>query len=592
MTQAATLAQDLTAAAFVALGVTVAYRWYRERLRTQRALAASLVSLALVAALGRIPNPPLVLSIVNLVLFMLSGFFVLEFRNEFIPLGRRTRVGAYALLAVGIAVGVVDTVAFAGSTGPAAEGLGFVLVAIWAVFVGEPILRFWLASNTLPAVQKARMRFLSFGFGLLIAVLFVAVLGGAAVRSPVAVVLVQLAALISVPAIYVSLMPPALLRRIWRMPEEENVRAAMRDLLIFSPTRQIMAERAAYWAVRMMGARSGFVTDVDGKVLGANGIDVEEASRLARSHSDTIVSAPLHLTEGNGALCIVAGPFTPVFGTEEITQITAFANSVSAGIERVRVTERMAALESNKTQFLNLASHELRGPVTVMRGYVSMLESGMLGKLNDRGMKAAAVMAAKVSEMNELIEEMIEAARLEEGAVTMHLVEADLRDVAQEAAEVVAPLLEPKHRLEMDMPERRVRVSVDPDRTRTIITNLLSNAIKYSPDGGAIICQVRTRAGTARVTVSDQGIGIPRDSMSVLFTRFGRVITPQTEHLKGTGLGLFLARQLARLQGGDITVASVEGKGSSFTLQLPAAGAETVVPSPDRSESAAAGRTD
>ena len=592
LTQAATLAQDLTAAAFVALGVAVAYRWYRERLRTQQALALSLVSLALVAGLGRIPNPPLVLSIIDLVLFMLSGFFVLLFRNEFIPLGRRTLQGAYALLGIGIVAGIVDSVFFQGSTGPAAEGLGLVLVGIWALFVGEPIVQFWLASNKLPAVQRARMRFLSFGFGLLITVLFVAVLGGAAVRSPTAVVLIQIAALASVPAIYVSLMPPALLRRIWRMGEEDQVRAAMQDLLIFSPTRQIMAERAAYWAVRMMGAGSAFVTDSDGAVLAASGIDVEDAARLARSHSASIVSAPLHLTEGTGALCVMAGPFTPVFGTEETSQIRAFANSVSAGIERVRVTERMAALESNKTQFLNLASHELRGPVTVIRGYVSMLESGMLGRLNDRGMKAAAVMAAKVSEMNELIEEMIEAARLEEGAVTMHLVEADLRDVAQEAAEVVAPLLEPKHRLEMDMPERRVRVNVDPDRTRTIITNLLSNAIKYSPAGGAITCQVRARGGTARVTVSDEGIGIPRESMSVLFTRFGRVITPQTEHLKGTGLGLFLARQLARLQGGDITVASVEGKGSSFTLQLPAAGAETVVPSPDRSESAAAVRTD
>jgi signal transduction histidine kinase len=592
LTQAATLAQDLTAAAFVALGVAVGYRWYRERQRSQRALAASLVSLALVAALGRIPNPPLVLSIVVLTLFMLSGFFVLLFRDEFIPLGRRIRIGAYVLLAVGIAAGIVDTVAFSGSTGPGAEGLGLVLVGIWALFVGEPIVRFWLASNRLPAVQRARMRFLSFGFGFLITVISVAVLGGAAVRSPAAVVVIQLAALISVPAIYVSLMPPALLRRIWRMAEENEVRAALQDLLIFSPTRQLMAERAAYWAVRLMGARSGFVIDADGKVLAASGVSVDEAARLARSHSDSIVSAPLHLTEGKGALCIMAGPFTPVFGTEEISQIRAFANSVSAGIERVRVTERMAALESNKTQFLNLASHELRGPVTVIRGYVSMLESGMLGKLNDRGMKAAAVMAAKVSEMNELIEEMIEAARLEEGAVTMHLVEADLRDVAREAAEVVAPLLEPKHRLEMDMPERRVRVNIDPDRTRTIITNLLSNAIKYSPNGGAITCQVRARAGTARVTVSDQGLGIPRESMSVLFTRFGRVITPQTEHLKGTGLGLFLARQLARLQGGEITVASVEGKGSSFTLQLPAPGAETVTPSPDRSESAAAVRTD
>jgi hypothetical protein len=200
-----------------------------------------------------------------------------------------------------------------------------------------------------------------------------------------------------------------------------------------------------------------------------------------------------------------------------------------------------------------------------------MLENGMLGQLNERGHKAADVMASKVSEMNELIEEMIESARLEEGGVTLRAVEADLREIAREAMDTIAPLAEARHKLKLDAPERRVRVKVDPDRTRTIITNLLSNAIKYSPKGGVVTCQVRARAGVARVTVTDQGLGIPHDSLPMLFTRFGRVITPETEHLKGTGLGLFLARQLARMQGGDITVASVEGEGSTFTLQLPLA---------------------
>jgi signal transduction histidine kinase len=574
LTQAALVAQDLTAAAFIALGVTVAYRWYRDRQATQRALAAALLALAAVSALGRIPNPPALLSIVNLVLFMLSGFFVLLYRSEFIPLSRNMLIAAYVLLGIGIAAGVIDTLFLGNASQGEITAVGIVVVLPWAIFVGEPVVRFWLASNALTAVQRTRLRFLSFGFGLLVAIVVVAVLGGRSLSSPTATLLIQLLALISVPAIYVSLMPPSLLRRIWRMGEEAGLRAAMQDLLIFSPNRQVMADRAAYWAVRLMGASAGFVTDAGGKVMAASGIDPERASALVGSHSGEVVSVPLHLTEGQGSLTIVAGPFTPVFGTEEISQLRAYASSVAAGIERVRVTERMAALESSKTQFLNLASHELRGPVTVVRGYVSMLESGMFGELNERGKKAADVMSAKISEMNELIEEMIEAARLEESGVSLRQVEADLRDIVRDAAEVVAPLVEEGHRLEMDLPDRRVPVSVDPDRTRTIIANLLSNAIKYSPGGGLITCQVRVRAGAARVAVADEGLGIPRDSMPLLFTRFGRVITPQTAHLKGTGLGLFLARQLARLQGGDITVASIEGKGSTFTLMLPVAPAE------------------
>ncbi|OLE73007.1 MAG: hypothetical protein AUG05_02240 [Actinobacteria bacterium 13_1_20CM_2_66_18] len=583
MTQAAALLQNLAAAGFVALGVAIAYRWYRERGRAQAMLALALITLAVVAALGRVGDPqhPLaVLSLVEIVGFLLSGYFVLLFRNEFIPLGSFAFQAANLLLAISIVVGILDVTALAHADPRVATVIVLEIIGAWAIFTGEPIARFWLASRNLPAVQRARMRFLSFGFAVLIAILFISVLGGSALRSPTAIVVTELVVLMVIPAIYVSFAPPALLRRIWRMGEEDELRAAIQDLLIFSPTREVLAERAATWAMRLLGGNAAFITDADGKFIANAGIDPARAAHLMAEQRknplgapDRVVAVPLPLTDGQGSLGVVAGPFSPVFGTEEITQLRAYASSVSAGLERARVTERMAAIESNKTQFLNLASHELRGPVTVIRGYVSMLEGGLLGHLNDRGRKAAAMMSAKASEMNELIDEMVEAARLEDGGLTLKLVESDLRDIARSATFSVAPLVDSRHQVDLDLPERRVRVKVDPDRTKTIIANLLSNAIKYSPNGGPITCHVRARAGIARVAVSDHGLGIAPQNLHMLFTRFGRVITPETEHLKGTGLGLFLGRQLARLQGGDITVISVPGKGSTFTLHLPSASA-------------------
>lgn len=583
MTQAAALLQNLAAASFVALGVAIAYRWYRERGRAQAMLALALITLAVVAALGRVGDPqhPLaVLSLVEIVGFLLSGYFVLLFRNEFIPLGSLAFQAANLLLAISIVVGILDVTALAHADPRVATVIVLEIIGAWAIFTGEPTARFWLASRNLPAVQRARMRFLSFGFAVLIAILFISVLGGSALRSPTAIVVTELVVLMVIPAIYVSFAPPALLRRIWRMGEEDELRTAIQDLLIFSPTREVLAERAATWAMRLLGGNAAFITDADGKFIANAGIDPARAAHLMAEQRknplgapDRVVAVPLPLTDGQGSLGVVAGPFSPVFGTEEITQLRAYASSVSAGLERARVTERMAAIESNKTQFLNLASHELRGPVTVIRGYVSMLEGGLLGHLNDRGRKAAAMMSAKASEMNELIDEMVEAARLEDGGLTLKLVESDLRDIARSATFSVAPLVDSRHQVDLDLPERRVRVKVDPDRTKTIIANLLSNAIKYSPNGGPITCHVRARAGIARVAVSDHGLGIAPQNLHMLFTRFGRVITPETEHLKGTGLGLFLGRQLARLQGGDITVISVPGKGSTFTLHLPSASA-------------------
>ena len=568
MTQVVVVAQDVTSAGFVVLGLAVAYRWYRERGRAQGRLTIALLALGGVALLGRFPQSTL-LSLLEVIALMLCAYFVLLFRDEFLPLSERAHWAAGIVLGAGVFDGILLVTVLAHASASVVTAFALLYVAAWAALTGEPVLRFWLASIHLPSVQKARLRFFSLGFGLLVLVLFIDVIGASALQSPTALVITQLLALASVPLIYVSFAPPALLRRLWRMGEESAVRESLQDLLVFSPTRKDLAERAVFWAARMLGGKGGYILDPNGKLI-------------AGKHDDSaqVIRAPLHLPEGEGTLAVVAATFTPVFGSDEVAQLRAYASSVSAGLQRVSVTERMAAIERNKSQFLNLASHELRSPVTVIRGYVSMLEGGMLGHLNERGRKAAAVMASKVSEMNELIEEMIEAARLEEGGVTLRAIDADLREIARAAAESVAPLVDAKHRLELDLPDRRVRVRIDPDRTKTIIVNLLSNAIKYSPKGGVVTCQVRAKGGVARVAVTDRGLGIARENLGILFTRFGRVITPETEHLKGTGLGLFLARQLARLQGGDITVASVEGKGSTFTLQLP-------VPSQDGSAEAA-----
>ena len=592
MNLAATLVLDVTAAGFVALALAMAYRWYRDRGHAQGLLAISLTALGIVAALGRFQDqthPNVVLSLVTIVAFIASAYLVLLFGNEFIPLERRARLAADVLLGVSILCGILLVTVFQRGPQPVMTALGFEIVGAWAILIGLPIVRFWLASNSLPSVPKARLRVLSLGFAVLIAVLVVDVIGGSALQSPAAIIITQLLALATVPVIYVSFAPPAILRRIWRMSEEKNVRAAMQDLLIFSPTRELMAERAVYWAVRLMGATAGYIVDAKGKVMATSGIDPIEAAELSSSGgpnptgaAGSIVKAPLHLTEGEGSLAIIAGRFTPVFGTDEITQLNAYAISVSAGLQRAGVTERMTALEKGKTQFLNLASHELRAPLTVIRGYVSMLKNGLFGDLNDSGRKASDVMEAKVSEMNELIEEMMDAARVEEGGLTLRLVECDIRDIVREAVDVASAQLDASHRIALDLQDRRVRVKVDPDRTRTIVTNLLTNALKYSPAGGEVRCQVRSsRSGVARVSVSDEGLGITRDDMATLFTRFGRIITPETEHLRGTGLGLFLSRQLARLQGGDIAVVSTPGSGSTFTLQLPVSGVAGPPPGAD-----------
>ncbi|MGH7762686.1 MAG: sensor histidine kinase [Candidatus Dormibacteraceae bacterium] len=602
------LAQDLTALGFVALGAATALEWYRFRGKAEGRLAISLASLALVAALGRVQEfisvsgvAAVLIGIVTIFAFEASGYYVLLFRDAFLPLSPRARQVASIFFGITLVVGLADVTLLSHAGRIATTAAGFELILAWVVFAGEPIVRFWVASRNLPSVQKARMRALSFGFAGLIAILVFDVFGGTAVQSPTAIIATQLIALAMVPVIYVSFAPPATLRGLWRMREAAELRAAIQDLLIFSPTRQDLAEKATGWARRLLGAQGAFIADSEGAIVASSGVDDAEVIEImaarqgapaggieaSRPGRGAAIVTPLHLAEGIGFLGVTAGPFTPLFGSDEVNQLQGYASSVTAGLERVRVTERLAAIERNKTQFLNLASHELRGPLTVVRGYASMLEGGLLGDLNERGRKAVPVISAKVLEMNTLIEQMIEAARLEDGALMLKPEANDLRDIVNAAVDSARPVLDGQHKIRVKCPDRPVHVRVDGERVKTIVSNLVSNAIKYSPQGGPVDVDVVNRGGIARVSVKDHGIGVAKDDLPILFTRFGRVSTPETNHLPGTGLGLYLGRQLARMHGGEITVDSDPGRGSTFTLHLPVSEATDAGSHPQRPSAAA-----
>lgn len=232
--------------------------------------------------------------------------------------------------------------------------------------------------------------------------------------------------------------------------------------------------------------------------------------------------------------------------------------------------ERMAALEQVKAQFLNLASHELRGPLGVLRGYVSMIEEGSFGAVDAADMtRAAPVLSAKVNEMALLIDRMLDTARLEEHRLTLSLAQVDLGDVTRRAIDTVVPLASPAHSVLYVPPREPVVVRGDAVRLGIIVTNLLHNAVKYSPDGGVVQCFLNSQDGEAILSVWDQGLGITDTDIDRLFERFGRLVTRQNSHIPGTGLGLYLSRELARLHAGDIVVRSTAGAGSVFTVTLP-----------------------
>jgi signal transduction histidine kinase len=228
---------------------------------------------------------------------------------------------------------------------------------------------------------------------------------------------------------------------------------------------------------------------------------------------------------------------------------------------------QLQELDELKSRFLRLASHELRAPLAVARGYVSMLTDGSLDAT--RAAAALPIVEKKLVEMDRMVTQMIETARVEDSRMSLNRRLVSVREIVNAAAATAAPFCTEAHTFEQRLPDVDLFVNGDPARLENIVANLLSNAFKYSPDGGPVVLEVSESDGLVKVAVSDRGLGIPSQDRSRLFTRFGRLDRPGTESIQGTGLGLYLSQELAREHGGSIEVASEGGAGSTFTLVLP-----------------------
>jgi signal transduction histidine kinase len=258
---------------------------------------------------------------------------------------------------------------------------------------------------------------------------------------------------------------------------------------------------------------------------------------------------------------------------ERLEVVAALADLAVGNSERLATVrheaQRLGELEGIKSHFLRLASHELRGPLGTIRGYTSLLREGAFQDRPEHLPRVFEMLDAKARHMSLLVNQMLEAARLEDGRMHLITQQLDLREPVRQAFEEVSLLAPRSHQMEFVEPAEAVRVQGDATRIISIANNLLDNAIKYSPGGGTVHCRIAAEDGSAILEVSDPGLGIAPEDMATLFTRFGRIVTAENSHLAGTGLGLYLCRELARMHGGDVTASSRRGRGSTFRLSLP-----------------------
>ena len=230
--------------------------------------------------------------------------------------------------------------------------------------------------------------------------------------------------------------------------------------------------------------------------------------------------------------------------------------------------DQLASLEKAKSEFLRLASHELRGPAATLGGYLSMIEDGSLGPIPQRLRPVLPMLKAKTAQINMLANAMVEAARLEDGRLQLKRKRVDLRQVVKRNVLAAQTGATPRHQVRFeDRVGGELWLLGDMMRLEIIVGNLLDNAIKYSPEGGDVTAKLTRSGNCAVLSVRDEGVGIAAEDMDRLFVRFSR-LAPHS-NVPGTGLGLYLARELARLHEGDIIAVSKPGEGSEFIVSLP-----------------------
>jgi signal transduction histidine kinase len=262
----------------------------------------------------------------------------------------------------------------------------------------------------------------------------------------------------------------------------------------------------------------------------------------------------------------------------ELRLLDLYAQQAERAVEGNRVldAERLGRQQAEhasrlKDAFLSTVSHELRTPLTAILGWADLLKRGLItGASRDRALEA---IRRNAQHQVRLLEELLDAARLNSGTLPLECTTIDLRTVVHDAWETVEPAALAKGirgSLDLDPETATDPVYGDPDRLHQIVSNLFSNAVKCTPTGGRVHTQLRRHNGTAEIVVSDTGRGIAPEFLPFVFEPFSQADAPERGPQRGFGLGLSIVRHLVEAHGGQVHVASDgEGLGTTFTVRLP-----------------------
>jgi signal transduction histidine kinase len=537
-------------------------RWRDRRDKAAGWLALAFLCLGVIVTVGRLmPSDPhgLVLGTIlrlEIELLVLFPYLLYRFATEFAPPSKRFQRIVLALT-IGLTIWTfaLPSIPSAGEH-RSAFFTAYVIVFLfhWSLLSIVVTVRLWRAGRDQPSVAASRMRMLSFAA----AVLTLAIIGTAfnSNQDSVGALIVQLLALVSALAFLLGLRPPQIVRAYWRLPEQQRLQEAIIGLMTLATTRAEIAQRVLAPSVALVGASGAAVLDADGVVIAEQ-----------RSESDV---EPIRVESNGATLLVWTSPYAPFFGEDELRILETVTALTGIALDRVRLFEqehesRVGLERANEvmSNFVALAAHELRTPVTTVHGFVQTLNH--LGPRLDERQKdqLRVVLEQQTARMASLVEQLLDLSRLDAEAIEIRPQTIDIRSRLADVVAVAAGA----RAAEVELAVTGADVAtIDPSVLDHIVTNLVTNALRY---GQAPIRVVATNdGGSLRVSVEDSGPGVAHEIEETLFERFTRAGVSR-DRVAGTGLGLAIARAYARAHRGELRYERGQPGGARFVVELP-----------------------
>lgn len=314
--------------------------------------------------------------------------------------------------------------------------------------------------------------------------------------------------------------------------------------------------------------RSEFYPTITEEMILAAAKDEKTLQLIREIGFSSVMIVPL-LSHGRaiGAITFVSAESGRHFVKADLAMAEELAGRAALAIENSRLYAESQRAVALRDDFIYIASHELRTPVTSLKLYSELLQrQAERGNLEQIG-KSLSKMNAQIGKLSVLIDDLLDVSKIEAGKLELRDDEVNLGELIREVAEAVQPTA-PNHRIEIDgVISRPIRG--DRDRIGQVVTNLLTNATKYSPQADRVIVRFSSDGDHAKVEVQDFGIGIDDEHLERIFDRFYRVNDSHDKSFPGLGIGLYISNQIVRRHGGAMSVSSRMNEGSTFSVELP-----------------------